>query len=79
MIDRAWGDRLSAADERWLTRGYFTVGYVVPQSGTAGIYGPSCEACGQLAVERINAQGGIKGREVRLLTIAGARRTSRRS
>ena len=24
MIDRAWGDRLSAADERWLTRGYFT-------------------------------------------------------
>ncbi|MFD6350907.1 substrate-binding domain-containing protein [Nocardia tengchongensis] len=46
---------------------------VVPMSGSAGIFGPSCEACATLAVEDINAVGGILGRPVRLHPVdAGA-------
>nr|WP_281423531.1 ABC transporter substrate-binding protein [Nocardia tengchongensis] len=46
---------------------------VVPTSGSAGIFGPSCEACATLAVEDINAVGGILGRPVRLHPVdAGA-------
>ncbi|MFD7841622.1 substrate-binding domain-containing protein [Nocardia sp. NPDC059764] len=46
---------------------------VVPMSGSAGIFGPSCEACAALAVEDINAMGGILGRPVRLHPVdAGA-------
>ncbi|MFE2961567.1 substrate-binding domain-containing protein [Nocardia tengchongensis] len=46
---------------------------VVPMSGSAGIFGPSCEACATLAVEDINAVGGILGRPVRLHAVdAGA-------
>lgn len=47
------------------------VAFVVPRSGPAGIYGPSCETCGTLAVEEINAGGGILGRELRLRTVDG--------
>jgi urea transport system substrate-binding protein len=47
------------------------VAFVVPRSGPAGIYGPSCEACGTLAVEEINATGGLLGREVRLRVVDG--------
>lgn len=71
MIDRRRGADFSTDGGRFLKAGIFTVGYVVPQTGTAGIYGPSCEACGQLAVERINREGGIRGREVHLATIDG--------
>ncbi|MEV6098270.1 substrate-binding domain-containing protein [Nocardia sp. NPDC051981] len=46
---------------------------VVPLSGPAGIFGPSCEACATLAVADINAVGGILGRPVRLHPVdAGA-------
>jgi len=72
MIDRDGARSLPLDGERF-GDDYFTVGYVVPQSGTAGMYGPSCEACGQLAIEKINAQGGINGREARLLLIDGGR------
>ncbi|OPX05913.1 hypothetical protein B1790_29985 [Mycobacterium sp. AT1] len=51
--------------------GPFMVGYVYPRSGTAGIYGPSCETCAELAVEKINREGGIRGREVELFPIDG--------
>ncbi|MGD9991272.1 substrate-binding domain-containing protein [Pseudonocardia sp.] len=49
------------------------VAFVVPRSGPAGIFGPSCEACGTLAVEEINASGGLLGREVRLRVVDGGR------
>lgn len=49
------------------------VAFVVPRSGPAGIFGPSCEACGILAVEEINASGGLLGREVRLRVVDGGR------
>lgn len=51
----------------------YVIGYVYPQSGPAGLYGPSCETCAQLAIERINREGGIQGREVELLPIDGGR------
>jgi urea transport system substrate-binding protein len=37
---------------------------MVPMSGSAGIWGPSCIASAQLAICEINAAGGIHGREV---------------
>lgn len=49
------------------------VAFVVPRSGPAGIFGPSCEACGQLAIEEINDAGGVLGREVRLRVVDGGR------
>lgn len=49
------------------------VAFVVPRSGSAGSYGPSCEACGTLAVEELNAAGGLLGREVRLRVVDGGR------
>lgn len=52
-------------------RGTFTTGLVVPIQGPAGIFGPSCELCAQLAVEEVNASGGVLGRELRLLTVDG--------
>ncbi|MHA6794210.1 substrate-binding domain-containing protein [Pseudonocardia bannensis] len=49
------------------------VAFVVPRSGPAGIFGPSCEACGRLAAEEINADGGVLGRELRLRLVDGGR------
>jgi urea transport system substrate-binding protein len=49
------------------------VAFVIPRSGPAGIFGPSCEACGQLAVDEINTDGGVLGREVRLRMVDGGR------
>ena len=49
------------------------IALVIPQHGSAGIFGPSCELCGQLAAEEVNAAGGILGREVRLTVVDGSR------
>lgn len=49
------------------------VAFVVPRSGPAGIFGPSCESCATLAVEEINGSGGVLGREVRLHVVDGGR------
>ncbi|WP_233434267.1 substrate-binding domain-containing protein [Nocardia yamanashiensis] len=49
------------------------IALVVPLGGPAGLFGPSAEACADLAVEDINAAGGILERPVRLhLVDAGA-------
>jgi urea transport system substrate-binding protein len=50
-----------------------TVAFVIPMSGPAGIFGPSCEACGVLAMDELNATSGINGREIRLVTVDGGR------
>ena len=50
----------------------FTVGLVVPLSGSEAMYGPSCVLCARLAVEELNAAGGIQDRPVRLRIIDGA-------
>lgn len=49
----------------------FTVGMVVPFSGPGGIYGPSAEAVTELAVQEINAEGGVLGQELRVEMIDG--------
>ncbi len=48
------------------------VALVIPLHGSAGIFGPSCELCGQLAAEEVNAQGGVLAREVRLAVVDGS-------
>lgn len=47
------------------------VAFVVPQGGPAGLFGPGCEACGSLAAAELNDDGGVLGREVRLLPVDG--------
>ncbi|MER6925878.1 ABC transporter substrate-binding protein, partial [Streptomyces spiralis] len=47
------------------------VALVVPLQGPAGVFGPSCELAAQLAVEELNAAGGVLDREVRLVTVDG--------
>lgn len=54
-------------------RDMVSVAFVVPLQGTTGIYGPSCLACGELAVEQLNAGSGIGGREVELVIVDGGR------
>jgi ABC-type branched-subunit amino acid transport system substrate-binding protein len=53
--------------KRWLD-----VAMVIPLNGSAGIFGPSCELCAQLAAEEINAEGGALGRELRLSVVNGS-------
>ena len=47
----------------------FVVGLFVPRDGVAGIWGPSTLACAELAVEELNALGGIGGRDISLCTV----------
>lgn len=47
------------------------VGLVIPLQGPAGMFGPSCEASACLAVEEINSNAGVLGRQVRLVPIDG--------
>ncbi|MFC6881006.1 MULTISPECIES: substrate-binding domain-containing protein [Actinomadura] len=48
-----------------------TIALVVPLQGPAGIFGPSCELCAELAVEELNAGAGTLGRRVRLRVVDG--------
>ncbi len=50
-----------------------SIAFVVPLQGPTGIYGPSCLACGELAVEQLNAAAGIAGRQVELVVVDGGR------
>jgi ABC-type branched-subunit amino acid transport system substrate-binding protein len=43
------------------------VAVMIPQSGPAGLFGPSTQACAELAAETINARGGVLGRKLELL------------
>lgn len=51
--------------------GNFRVGLLIPLQGPAGLFAPSCEAAAQLAVEQVNAAGGICGRQVQVVTLDG--------
>jgi urea transport system substrate-binding protein len=48
------------------------VALVIPLHGSAGIFGPSCELCAELAVAEVNAADGVLGRELRLSVIDGS-------
>jgi urea transport system substrate-binding protein len=52
---------------------HLSIAFVVPLQGPTGIYGPSCLACGELAVEQLNATAGIAGRQVELVVVDGGR------
>ena len=43
------------------------IAVMLPQSGPAGLFGPSTKACAELAAETINARGGVLGRKIELL------------
>jgi urea transport system substrate-binding protein len=45
------------------------VALLIPLHGSAGIYGPSCELCAELAAEEVNAEFGMLGRPVRLRVV----------
>jgi urea transport system substrate-binding protein len=47
------------------------VAMVIPLRGPAGLYGPSCEAIGELAANELNEAGGILGREVKIEIVDG--------
>jgi urea transport system substrate-binding protein len=47
------------------------IAFVVPMQGPTGIYGPSCLACAELAVEQLNEHSGIASRKVELVIVDG--------
>ena len=49
------------------------VAFVIPASGPSGIYGPSCQAAGRMAVSELNDADGVLGRQVRLHPVDGGR------
>lgn len=53
------------------------IGLVIPLQGPAGIFGPSSEACAQLAAEELNLGGGVLGREVELVIVDGGQTPNR--
>lgn len=53
--------------------GVLPIAFVVPLQGPTGLYGPSCLACGELAVEQLNAGTGIAGRRVELVLVDAGR------
>ncbi|MDI5943161.1 ABC transporter substrate-binding protein, partial [Micromonospora sp. DH15] len=50
----------------WLTvdRSVVSVALVYPMRGPAGMFGPTCELCAQLAMEEINRAGGVLGKKI---------------
>lgn len=46
---------------------------MIPLQGSAGIFGPSCELCAELATQELNERAGLLGREVRLHVVDGGR------
>ncbi|MGJ5020159.1 substrate-binding domain-containing protein [Bradyrhizobium oligotrophicum] len=49
------------------------IGLIIPRRGSAGLWAPSAEACGRLAVTELNQAAGIRRRQVELIVIdAGA-------
>ncbi len=43
------------------------IGLLIPLSGPAGLWGPLAHKCATLAVDEINARGGVLGREIELV------------
>ena len=50
----------------------YHVGLLIPMCGSAGIWGPSCIACAEVAAHELNRGDGIAGRNVRLVLIDSA-------
>jgi urea transport system substrate-binding protein len=57
---------------RTIGRPVVRVALLIPLHGSAGLFGPSCELCSQLAAEELNVGTGILGREVELVVVDGS-------
>lgn len=70
-MSRSWklGDRVINSRRR----NQIDVGLFIPVSGAAGIWGPSCRSCAELAAAEINALGGLQGREIVLRIVDAGR------
>ena len=64
---RAPSGAAASAHEQRLIR----VGLLLPVSGSSGMHGPPGRSCAQLAVEEINALGGMLGRRVQVVVADG--------
>jgi urea transport system substrate-binding protein len=64
--------QLQRVTGRGLDNSTLDVALVIPLHGSAGIFGPSCELCAQLAAEDINAGAGVLARDVRLAVVDGS-------
>lgn len=73
-INRLWAGLLITNPS---SKDAFRVVAIWPQSGPAGIFGPSCYHSFSLAVEQVNANGGILGRPVHLTRIDGGQQPKR--
>ena len=45
----------------------FKIGLFIPLSGPASLFGPTNRACAELAADEINKDGGISGRQIKLI------------
>ena len=50
----------------------YCIAFLIPLCGTAGLWSPSCIASGQVAVEELNRETGIRGRRVEAIMIDSA-------
>ena len=60
-----------ATASRLTAPGELNVALVIPHSGPAGMFGPSCELSARLAAEELNTADGVAGRAVRLIPVDG--------
>jgi len=60
------------SEPRRKERSTVEVALLIPLSGSAGLFGPSCESCAELAKEEINETGGMLGRRVNLVPVDAA-------
>jgi urea transport system substrate-binding protein len=60
-----------AAAPRLAGTGELKVALIVPRSGPAGMFGPSCELSARLAADELNTTDGAGGRAVRLVPVDG--------
>src|ERR1700748_3990 len=58
-VDVAWARVRSRSDR-------LRIAFLIPLSGPAGLWGPSCQASAELASQEVNAAGGILGRAIEL-------------
>ncbi|MCK9512844.1 MAG: substrate-binding domain-containing protein [Pigmentiphaga sp.] len=55
----------------WAASSPIRVGMLIPESGPAGLFGPSSRNCTELGVQDINARGGVLGRPIEVLYADG--------
>jgi urea transport system substrate-binding protein len=63
--------RETVLDRRRGPSGPLRIALVVPLQGPAGIFGPSCEFCAELAAEEVNDAGGVFGRPIEFVVVDG--------